>query len=176
MIRLPRAVSVPSPGLALALLPFFSIKPTTSLLAHLPTTKGSPRSFFPGIHESLWFVICTTSAMPTQNLERGSLGWRISGEIVIREGGWRGAARRRQGGRATAARWAARWRGGCEARRVRRQRSLAAAALETGREALATCAVGPASCSSSKSTRNWTKVAISRREMGAQNRPRTAVE
>ena len=33
--------------------PTISIKPTTSHLSHPPTTKGSPRSFFPGIHESL---------------------------------------------------------------------------------------------------------------------------
>ena len=53
------------------------------------------------------------------------MGWRSrAGEAPatwnIGEGGSRGAMRLR-GGRATPARWAARWRGGCEARRVRRQ-------------------------------------------------------
>jgi hypothetical protein len=32
-------------------------------------------------------MICNTSATPTQNLERGSLGWRSSGDMGYR-GGW----------------------------------------------------------------------------------------
>jgi hypothetical protein len=46
-------------------------------------------------------------------------GRRSSGDMGY-QGGC--ATRLRLGGRATTARWAARWRGGCEARRVRRQR------------------------------------------------------
>ena len=83
-------------------------------------------------------MICNKSAISTPNLERGLMGWRIlAGEArviwVIGEGGWRGATRLR-GGRATTARWAARWRGGCELRRVRRQLCGAAVAQRRRRD------------------------------------------
>ncbi len=81
-------------------------------------------------------VVCNTWAIPTQNLELCLLGWKTrAGEArvtwVIWEGGWRGATRLRLCGRATAARWAARWQGGCEARRVGQQRCGGSAAETT---------------------------------------------
>jgi hypothetical protein len=126
-IAIARSRSRPSPTM--------SIKPATSFcLARRP-----PRVLHrvcSQVFMNLYVMIRNMSAIPTQNLERGLLGWKPQvGEVrvtwVIGEGGWRGATRLRLGERATTARWAARWRGGCEARRVRRQRCGGSAAETT---------------------------------------------
>ena len=127
----PRVVSIARARSRPRSFPTISIKPTTFFQSHPPTTMGYPRSSFP-VFMNLR-MICNMSAILTPNLERGALGWRSPAREarvtwVIGEGGWRGVTRLRLGDRATTARWAARWRRGCQVRRVRRQRCSGGAA------------------------------------------------